>query len=162
MLCSNVCVWRNSGGSSLIDLVTCLVTAVAVALAVVAHYECMTALGQVALTTRRARTGIVLLILGLLALHIMEIVAFGTACFALLQMDGFGQLLDTASGQPVDRYPDFLYFSAAVYTTLGFGDIVPIGAIRLYTGTLAVTGLVLITWSASFVFVKMQRSWGEV
>lgn len=52
-----------------------------------------------------------------------------------------------------------VYFSVVVYTTLGLGDLVPEGAIRFLTGTEALTGSVLITWSASFTFLEMQRFW---
>ncbi|RZA02340.1 MAG: two pore domain potassium channel family protein, partial [Moraxellaceae bacterium] len=45
------------------------------------------------------------------------------------------------------------------FTTLGLGDITPVGAIRFLAGTEALTGFVLVTWSASFTFVEMQRFW---
>ena len=44
-------------------------------------------------------------------------------------------------------------------TTLGYGDIEPFGILRFLTGIEALAGLVLITWSASFLFVEMQRYW---
>lgn len=43
---------------------------------------------------------------------------------------------------------------------LVFGDIVPTGPMRFVTGTEAICGLALITWSASFTFLVMQRSRG--
>ena len=46
-----------------------------------------------------------------------------------------------------------------VYTTVGFGDIVPEGALRMITMSEALSGLSLITWSASFTFLEMQRLW---
>jgi hypothetical protein len=46
-----------------------------------------------------------------------------------------------------------------VYTTVGFGDLLPQGAIRFMSGMEALTGLVMITWSASFTFLEMQRDW---
>lgn len=46
-----------------------------------------------------------------------------------------------------------------VYTTVGFGDLIPIGPIRLMAGVEALTGLVMITWSASYTFLEMQRDW---
>ena len=54
---------------------------------------------------------------------------------------------------------DMVYFSGAVYTSLGFGDIVPKGPGRLYAVTEAISGLVLIDWTASFTFLQMQRNW---
>jgi hypothetical protein len=41
------------------------------------------------------------------------------------------------------------------------GEIVPVGPIRFLTGMEAVGGLLLITWSASFTFIEMQRYWGR-
>jgi len=56
---------------------------------------------------------------------------------------------------------DCVYFSAVCFTTLGLGDMFPIGAIRFMTGAEALCGLVLITWSGSFTFVEMQRFWKQ-
>jgi hypothetical protein len=47
------------------------------------------------------------------------------------------------------------------YTTVGFGDVAPIGPIRFLTGTEALTGFVLIAWSASFTYLEMERYWKE-
>ena len=54
-----------------------------------------------------------------------------------------------------------VYFSFTTFTTLGFGDIQPLGYIRYLTGIESLTGLVLITWTASFLFLEMQRNWKE-
>ena len=47
------------------------------------------------------------------------------------------------------------------YTTVGFGDVTPVGPIRFMAATEALTGLVLITWSASFTYLEMERFWGR-
>jgi len=52
-----------------------------------------------------------------------------------------------------------LYFSAETYTSLGFGDLIPIGPLRLLAGAEALNGLVLIGWSASFTYIAMERFW---
>ena len=44
---------------------------------------------------------------------------------------------------------DHLYFSYAAFTTVGFSDIVPTRPLRLLAGMEALTGSVLITWTAS-------------
>lgn len=54
---------------------------------------------------------------------------------------------------------DYVYHSAMLYTTVGFGNIVPGGDIRFVSGMEALIGLVTITWSASFTFLEMQRNW---
>ena len=51
------------------------------------------------------------------------------------------------------------FFSFTTPTALGFGDIEPTGNLRYLTGIESLTGLVLITWTASFLFVEMQRYW---
>lgn len=54
---------------------------------------------------------------------------------------------------------DAVYLSAATFTTVGFGDLAPVGPIRFLSGTTALTGFVLIAWSASFTCLEMERFW---
>ncbi len=50
------------------------------------------------------------------------------------------------------------YQSAVAYTTLG--DAAPqLSSVRLLVAVEALTGLILITWTASFLFLVMQRTW---
>ena len=46
-------------------------------------------------------------------------------------------------------------------TSLGFGDVVPTENQRVIAAVEAFTGLVLITWTASFAFLAVQRLWGK-
>ena len=52
-----------------------------------------------------------------------------------------------------------VYLSAMTFSTVGFGDLAPLGAIRFLSGTEALTGFVLDTWSASFTYLEMERFW---
>ena len=54
---------------------------------------------------------------------------------------------------------DNVYFSYTSYTTLGMGDIDPFGHIRHLVGLESLVGLLLITWTASFLYLEMQRYW---
>ena len=54
-----------------------------------------------------------------------------------------------------------LYLSAETYTSLGYGDIVPTGEVRLLAGIEALNGLLLIGWSASYTYIAMERFWRE-
>jgi hypothetical protein len=45
------------------------------------------------------------------------------------------------------------------YTTLGVGDVYPKGLLRILVGVEALNGFLLITWSASFTYLMMQRYW---
>ena len=53
------------------------------------------------------------------------------------------------------------YFSAETYTSLGYGDVVPTGDLRLLAGVEALNGLLLIGWSASYTYIAMERFWRE-
>jgi hypothetical protein len=55
---------------------------------------------------------------------------------------------------------DVLYFSITTYTTLGFGDLYPLGPLRLIAGIESLNGLVLIGWSTSFTYLSMEKLWG--
>lgn len=94
-------------------------------------------------------------ILALLATHLIEIFLYALAFVALNA--AFADQVGGLAGQYDGSLADTVYFSAAVYTTVGFGDIIPTGPLRLLVAAEALTGLVLITWSASFTFLIMQR-----
>ena len=136
--------------------VVVLLTIAAVIVCVVVHYEALSALTTwLKHVQLHPRPRILVLIFAILFTHVIEIWIFGLTYFALVSGEGHGALY---AAYPVGLL-DCVYFSAVCFTTLGMGDIVPLGAIRFLTGTEALTGFVLITWSASFTFVEMQRFW---
>jgi hypothetical protein len=138
--------------------ITGLVTALAVVACVLLHYEGLRVLSDLLPKPRHhQRRRIIILILSLLLLHVIEVWVFGAAYYTLLRMDGFGELI----GAPGAILIDCIYFSAAVFTTVGFGDIYPIGPIRIMTGTEGITGLTMITWSASYTYVEMLKTWDK-
>lgn len=104
---------------------------------------------------RRVRPVLILVVLLLFTAHLVEAALFAAGyrlLFALHDRD-IGQLTGPYDGS----LGDTLYFSLSVYTTVGFGDIAPLGPVRLLVGIESLAGLVLITWSASFTFLIMQR-----
>ena len=74
-----------------------------------------------------------------------------------LLRDKFG--LGGFAGGFVDSFSSFLYFSAETYTSLGLGDISPVGDIRLLAGLESLNGLVMISWTASFTYLEMRKYW---
>jgi hypothetical protein len=131
-------------------------TAVAVVLSVIAHYEGLRLMSdKIKPHISQKRPTIIFMILWLMVLHIIEIWIFGFTYYTLLNAGDFGHF----EGVPIESLLDCVYFSATVFTTLGFGDIVPFGPIRFITGTEAVAGLTLITWSASYTFLQMTKIW---
>lgn len=132
--------------------------ALVVTLAVILHYEFLywlTRLLPRLPLVHRAR--ILLGVLGALAAHAIEVWLFAAAYYLMNTAAGWGQLSGNFDGSLMDC----AYFSFTVFTTLGFGDIVPTGHIRYLVGIESLTGLVLITWTASFLFYEMQRNWSD-
>ena len=90
-----------------------------------------------------------------LLLHVAEIWIFGTMLWLVLLWPATGAL----AGEDAIGFFDHIYFSAICFTTVGFGDIWPAGAVRFLAATEALAGFVLITWSASFTYLEMEQFW---
>jgi hypothetical protein len=103
----------------------------------------------------KPRYRIVTGIFGTLGAHLIEVWLFALGYYVMVNVGDFGTLL----GNFHDTLLDCTYFSLTTYTSLGIGDIEPVGDIRFLTGMEALSGLVLITWTASFMFVEMQKFW---
>jgi len=134
-----------------------LATLAVMSLIIGLHYEVLRGCIHIlpAITHRRRRR-VIVLILVILLTHAAEIWIFALGYTFLLQWDGFGSI---AGQVPFQSVLDHVYFSGMVYTTVGFGDLIPAGPIRFMCGMEALTGLVMIGWSASFTFLEMQRDW---
>jgi hypothetical protein len=133
-----------------------LINALVVALAVVIHYEFLYRTSRhVPKMKVKHRFRIVFVVFTALIAHIIEIWIFALAYYFMLNTHGWGELQGNFDGSLLDC----AYFSFTTYTTLGFGDIEPIGSLRFLTGIESLTGLVLITWTASFLYYEMQRYW---
>jgi len=138
--------------------VVVLATVGIVTACVVAHYEVLSACNRyLPQVSHRRRPRVLILICVVLAAHVAEIWLFGGGYYMLAGGQRFGGF----SGLPTADLPDFVYFSAMTYTTVGFGDAVPVGPIRFLAGVEALTGFVMITWSASYTFLEMQRDWSR-
>ncbi len=147
-------------------LITFAVTLVLFIACVIIHYEGLSALSRwVTYDLLPPRVRIATLICGQFILHLIEICIFAVGFYVLADHLEYGALLNIVyDGNPQfdpRNFADYIYFSSVAYTTLGMGEIVPVGPIRFLTGMEAVGGLLLITWSASFTFIEMQRYWGR-
>jgi hypothetical protein len=127
-------------------------------LCVLVHYEGLVlAQRRVARPHRHMRLRVLHAISLILLLHVIEIWIFGAAYWVLLQWPASGAI----AGTDAAHFLDHIYLSAMSFTTVGFGDVTPVGPIRFMAATEALTGLVLITWSASFTYLEMERFWRE-
>lgn len=137
-------------------LLTYLINGLLVTLAVIVHYECLRLLSG--LTPRLNlphRLRVIVGVFGTLCAHVMEVWMFGIAMFWMIGTGDFGTLQGNFDGSLLDC----VYFSFSTYTSVGYGDIEPTGDLRFLAGLEALTGLSLITWSASFMFIEMRRFW---
>ncbi|MBC6428927.1 MAG: two pore domain potassium channel family protein [Cellvibrionales bacterium] len=136
--------------------ITLLNVALVVA-AVAIHYEFLMVFARRLAHRRSGRFAVLGGVLAALVAHALQIWLFALGYWLTTQMDGLGRLTGNFGGE----FLDCLYFSFTTYTTLGYGDIEPFGPVRFLAGIEALVGLVLITWTASFLFLEMQRHWRE-
>lgn len=134
------------------------VNSLLVVIVVLIHYEVLRQL-SIAIPQLKIlpRLRILVGVIGALCGHVMEIWVFGLAYYWMSGFDDFGFLQGNWNGSLLDS----VYFSFSCYSSLGFGDIEPVGNIRFLAGLEAVVGLVLISWTASFMFLEMTRYWRE-
>ncbi len=129
-----------------------------IGLAVMIHYEF---LRRVSLLLPKIhikhRFRIVLGVCGALTAHAAEVWIFAISFYLMHHADGWGHLEGNFNGSLLDC----VYFSFTTFTTLGTGDIEPFGDLRFLTGLESLTGLVLITWTASFLYLEMSRYWDD-
>lgn len=129
---------------------------VMVLLTVLVHYESLNLLSRYMHDrVPSSRAQILVVIMGVFTAHTIEVWLYAAAYYCL---DNWGPGMGIA-GHLDGSMLDYLYFSTVSYTSLGLGDLYPLGALRLLTGVEALNGLLLIGWSASFTYLVMQRSW---
>lgn len=139
-------------------LLVAAVSIVVTAVVVIIHFEGLHRLANKYSSGEPGRSRYVMLriIFALLLLHIVEIWCYGLAYWILVQVPDTGFV---HGEHGMDTLFDAIYLSATTYSTLGIGDLAPVGAIRLLAGLESLTGLLLISWSASFTYLEMDRFW---
>jgi hypothetical protein len=88
--------------------------------------------------------------------HLVEIVFFGAGNLLAVEVLEIGSLAGHDGS-----FRTYVYYAAVSFTSLGLGDMYPVGEMRLLTGVQALTGLLLIGWSASYLFVEMRELWSR-
>jgi hypothetical protein len=136
---------------ALVSLLAVLLVLVAVTL----HYEALRLLGRTLGAHVHKRIGVLLVMIGLLIAHGLEIWVFAFGYMLAAWAPDMGHIAGVLQPDAID----YMYLSSMVYATVGFGDYVPVGALRMLAAAEALTGLSLVTWSASFTFLAMQKFW---
>ncbi|RMV42678.1 hypothetical protein ALP10_05185 [Pseudomonas syringae pv. helianthi] len=134
-----------------------LINVLIITTVVIVHYECLLRLSRLMPRLNLwHRFRMVFGVLGALVAHAIEVWIFALGYYLMNRSDSLGRLTGNFDGS----FMDSVYFSFTTFTTIGFGDITPSGPLKYLTGLEALTGLVLITWTASFLFIEMQKYWG--
>lgn len=129
-----------------------------VAIAVLIHFEALNQLSiLIPKLSIRHRLRVLIGVFGAILAHVIEIWVFAFGYYFMIGQPGFGALLGSFNHSLMDC----AYFSFLSFTTLGFGDIIATGDIRFLAGLEALTCLVLITWTASFMFIEMEKQWKD-
>ena len=101
------------------------------------------------------RMRIIIILTAALISHVIHCLIYAFAYLGLERIGGFGSIY----GGVKHSVGDAFYFSITSYTTLGIGDLVPIGAMRIISGVEALNGLVMVGWTASMTYLYMEKFW---
>jgi hypothetical protein len=134
-----------------------LASSIMVIACVLIHYEVLrytsALLGRL---TMPPRPRILVVMFAVFFAHTVEVWMYAVAYYLLnnhFGIGGFGGTLE-------NHFTDYLYFSTSTYSSLGYGDVYPLGGLRLMAGIETIAGLVMIGWSASFTYLAMVKFWG--
>jgi hypothetical protein len=145
-------------GEAMTTLAVIAISLLLTACCVLIHYEVLRFCSALFPKSLRAvRSKVLVLIGGVFLVHLVEICLFAVAYGVMVPFAVFGSIQGDFTGSAMD----YFYFSITSYTTLGVGDLLPHGALRFLSGVQALVGFVLTGWSASFIYLAMERFWGQ-
>jgi hypothetical protein len=104
----------------------------------------------------RTRARIALSVLCLIGFHLLEVGVFAVGYLIGERVLSLGRM--AASHQIGVR--DVFYYSAEVFSTLGLGDVYATSDLRMLTAVESLSGMLLLSWSASFIVIAVQRAGG--
>jgi len=122
-------------------------------LTVTVHYGFLTRLMAILDTGWAQSIKLIAITCGLFVAHVVEVVVYAFVYYFSHLIPGFGEL----PGSSFEDWINTLYFSFVAYSSLGAGDLSASGWFKILYGLEAINGLVLITWSASFSLLAMNR-----
>lgn len=129
---------------------------VAILSTTVLFYECLCLISRLlSKTSVKPRSMMFIMVIGIFIAHAVAILIYAVIYWTLIHYAGFPDL----SGNIQGHFLTYLYFSVTMYSSLGIGDVFPMGALRFLAGIEAINGLILITWSAAFTYFSVQKMW---
>ena len=122
------------------------------------HYETLRLLSFWLGRIKIPRAKMLVVIFGTFVSHSLQIFLYALGYQLLAEGMHLGAL---GGGSGTHTFVDYLYFSAETYTSLGFGDLIPVGPLRFVVSVETLNGLLLIGWSASYIYISMERFWSD-
>lgn len=113
--------------------------------------------------TVRPRLRVLLIGVPILVAHLIGIWLYGLTYFLVENYTSMGSITGQGRiyGLNMESFFDCLYFSAATYTSLGLGDLIPTQHLRMLVGAEVLNGLVMIGWTISFTYLTMEKFWSQ-
>lgn len=143
----------------MMDLAGWGIATLLVMIAVIIHYESILTISDKILpwTQRhfRGRRTMIVLVAALMGAHVAEIWMFAIATMVMAQFPTFGKL----DGEFDGSFWSYIYYTTANFTSLGNDGIRASGPLRSLVVLETLSGLMLIAWSASFTYLKMEQLW---
>lgn len=118
------------------------------------HYEALRWLSSRLRRKKATRLLVPITLFLLICVHLAEIGAYALVYAAATEILGVGGFTGGRAMSPLS----YFYFAAETYSSLGYGDIFPIGELRLIASISPLNGILLLAWSGSFLFALVQRS----
>ncbi|WP_128255669.1 ion channel [Falsirhodobacter deserti] len=102
---------------------------------------------------RRPHRAIISVFVGLLVVHLLEILFFAGAYSFLLDWDWMGSLTGFDHS-----WDGLIYFSGINFATLGYTQIEATGPIRMVNMMQSLGGFMVLTWSATFIYSVWKKA----
>lgn len=139
-------------------LVVVLVALLLVVATTTWHYEVLRVLGpRIAHLHVRPRVRLLLVLFGCLFAHAVEIGMYAVAAHQLAHAGIYGRFVEEAS----PTWWRAWYYPGETFTSLGYGDELLEGPMRLLSGIECLNDLLLIGWSVSYLHMAMLRFWPD-
>lgn len=139
-------------------IVAIIVNSTVIAIVVMVHFESLRQMSYwIPKLPKAGRSRVVVGVFGSLVTHVLEVWIFAFSFYWYVREAHRGVLTGNFDGTLLDC----VYFSLTNYTSPGYGDIVPVGNVRFLAVLQGLVGLVMIGWTASFIYVEMTSQWRD-
>lgn len=143
-------------------IIICLLSALVIAVTSLCTYEILRLVWNLLPRLSVApRLRVLLIVVPIFAAHILSIWVYAGVYFVLENFTVAGTLSGSVNRAVFtwESFVERLYFSASTYASLGLGEIVPTGHLRMLASAEVLNGLVMIGWTISFTYLTMEQFW---